>query len=407
MSPDDAKRSGRQRIRQLFPSIVIGRYPVGPLNSLTDVPGVRVHTESIRRPNRPAEEGQRAQHAINTGFTTIVPRENWLQQGCPAAIFAFNGIGEMTGSHEIKECGALYSPIVITGSLNIGACMDGVHKWVIDKYRDADGMLSGDITLPVVAETLDSWLHDLASMPVTPEMVAASIDKATSSPVAEGNTGGGTGMICHQFKGGTGSASRVIQGSLVQPDGTKAAKTYTIGALVQANYGKKWDLHIGRVPVGKLLMDLEARKQYEANLEPQIEREKKDGSIIIVVATDAPLNPTQLERLARRATVGLARVGGHGSNGSGDIFLAFSTAHVVARDGAVTGSVEVNTDGKLDSLNDSFGITTLFEAAADAVEESIYNALCCAEDCVGPLGREVKALPLDEVKALLEKHYVC
>ena len=380
----------RMRIRELFPKILIGRHPVGKLNSITDVPGVLVHTESIRRPKTDTTE------AINTGVTTILPRRDWFERSCHAGIFSFNGSGEMTGSHWIEETGLLRSPIVITNSFAVGPCYTGIYQYAIKHHSPGDGTADWFL-LPVVCETFDGYLNAIASLPVTPEMVVRGIESATADAVPEGCTGGGTGMIVHtNFKGGTGSASRLIQGH--------QGKTYTVGAVVQANYGKDWDLHIGRVPVGKLMMDQEKRQGHEENLpEPRIPGPTKDGSIICIVATDAPLNPTQCKRLAKRATTGLARVGGWGSNTSGDIFLAFSTT-------------APNTPGKeaMDWLptpvasesivNNS--INALFEAAADCVEESIYNAITMAETTIGPYDRKIEAINLDRLKELLEKHYV-
>ena len=409
--PVSSSASPRKRIRELFPSIVIGRYPTGKLNSLTDVPGVLVHTESIHSPNKPATDGSKAQHAINTGVTTILARKDWFDYACHAAIFRFNGSGEMTGSHWLNDTGLLNSPIIVTNSLAVGACYDGVYK-----YATEDG-LANWFLLPVVAETFDGFMSNVAAMPVTPDMVVRGIDRASADAVPEGNRGGGTGMMCHGVKGGTGSASRVIKGT-VTANGEKTEKEFTIGALIQANYGAQWDLHIGRVPVGKLLMEPEKRAAWEESLgeagfrvdgtqKPESVAEergpKKDGSIIIILATDAPLHPTQLKRLARRATTGLSRVGGWGSNTSGDIFLAFSTANKIKREPGISWKIDPQADFEV--LYDQ-SINALFETAADCVEESIYNALCMAEDMEGPLGRKANAIDLEKLRELLEKHYV-
>jgi D-aminopeptidase len=426
-SANSGSSEARKRIREVFPDIVIGRYSPGPLNSITDVPGVLVHTESVRRPNIPASpDGKtRAQHAVNTGVTTILPCRDWYENGCHAGIFRFNGSGEMTGSHWIEETGLLNSPIIITNSFSIGSCYNGVYEWSVKRYSDEHG-LSNAFLLPVVAETYDGYLSDIGAMAVSSDMVVRGIDNASADRVPEGCAGGGTGMMCQGFKGGTGSASRILNGS-VKIDGREHQKTYTLGALVQANYGAPWDLHIGRVPIGKLLMDPERRKKWEIGLRepgkmstassivaPPPEDEvfndsgnqppaKQDGSIIIILSTDAPLHPTQLRRLATRATTGLARVGGWGSNQSGDIVLAFSTANKIARDPGI--SWNINAEKDFEVLNDQ-SINALFESAADTVEESIYNALCMATDTVGPLGRESKAIDLEKLRELLEKHYV-
>ena len=227
-------------------------------------------------------------------------------------------------------------------------------------------------------------------MAVKPGDVVRGIERASEEAVPEGCTGGGTGMILAMFKGGTGSASRAIEGVA-----HGKSVTYTVAALVQANYGSKRDVRIGGVPVGRIFMEEDAQKE---------ETEKgKDGSIIIVLATDAPLHPTQLQRMAKRATVGLARVGGWGSNNSGDIFLAFSTAQRIDTGMDPPSKVVPTVRQSVDVVHD-VTINGLFECAVDATEEAIYNVLCMAEDTKGPLGREVKAMDLDRLKAVMEKH---
>ena len=312
----------------------------------------------------------------------------------------------MTGSHWLEETGNLASPIIVTGSLNVGAAYSGVYKYAIKHHADEHGLAEGFL-LPVVAETYDGFCSDVGAMPVTEEMVVTGIEEASGARVEEGNSGGGTGMTAAGFKAGTGSASRILPG-----------KGYTLGALVQANYGAQWDLHIGRVPVGKMMMEGEKRKNWEKNIRPEGEgeggekekeipvREKapsKDGSIIVILATDAPLSAIQCQRLAKRATIGVARVGGWASNTSGDIFLAFSTGVRAARDPGVKWEVEV--ERTVEALEDQ-NLNALFECAADATEEAIYNALCMAETTEGPLGRKAFAMDLGRVRELLEKYYV-
>ncbi|KAI4604400.1 hypothetical protein KJ359_000538 [Pestalotiopsis sp. 9143b] len=385
----------RKRIRVLLPKLFLGDFRPGPLNSLTDVPGIRVHTQEIFAPK-----------GTNTGVTCITPRDDWLTNACYAGIFTFNGAGEMTGSHWIHETGLLHSPIVITNSLSVGAAHEGICRYAVEEY--GSGSLDGFL-LPVVAETFDGYLNDIASFAVRPEHVVHGLRNVSSGRVREGNVGGGAGMICHRFKGGTGSASRVVEGF----DAQGGSKEYTVGALVQANYGKREHLRIGGAPVGRILAaeaaetarnDEGKRRQLE---ELEDEKNRKDGSIIIVIATDAPLNPAQLQRLARRATVGLGKVGGYGSNSSGDIFLAFSTGTEIP--------VESISDKRpatdplkpkplpMEIVDDS-SINGLLVAAADAVEESIYNALCMAEDLTGYQDRKVEALPLDRLEQIMEKY---
>lgn len=386
MTNIDPAEEKRMRIRALIPSLHLGSYPTGPLNSLTDVPGVLVKTHSIVSPRT------NEHHELNTGVTAILPRRNILTSGVYAGIFRFNGAGEMTGSHWLAETGLLHAPIVVTGTLSIGAAHEGATLYFLRETRDAHG-LAPTWGLPVIAETWDGWLSDAGALAVRPHHVVNAIDAANSEAVKEGNTGGGTGMICHGVKGGTGSASRVVD----VPNGWQGPQTsFTIGVLVQANYGNLPSLRVGGVAVGRTLR--EHKTSEEAS--KATEKGNKDGSIIIVIATDAPLMPLQLQRLAKRATVGLARVGGHGGNSSGDIFLAFSTAS----------DIPANRPGddmsrpKLPDMLTDRELDPLFPATADAVEEAIYNAICAAKTTTGPLGRKVEAIDLNMLKSLVEAH---
>ncbi|KNG51018.1 peptidase family t4 protein [Stemphylium lycopersici] len=396
----------RQRIRNLLPNLHLGRYQPGPKNSLTDVPGVLVHTESIQSS---ASYPNAAPNSINTGVTTILPRKDWFHKACFAGIFRFNGSGEMTGSHLIEEMGLLFSPIIITGSFGVGSAYNGIYEFAIRENCDKDGKVDWFL-LPVVAETFDGFLHDVSKFAVTPKHVVDGIDKASSDPVKEGNTGGGTGMICHYFKGGTGSSSRVVPG--------EEGKSYTVGALVQANYGKMWDFKIGGAPIGRLIYEDQKRRIEENADDPELmaqanllfkvdkAKDKKDGSIIIILATDAPLHPQQLQRLAKRATVGLSRVGGYGTNASGDVFLAFSTANELHVQ-TVTASQATRDPYKAKevpiTMTDDQTINALFEASADVVEEAIYNTVCMAETMDGN-GNKIEALDLGRVKELMRKY---
>ncbi|MCJ1442451.1 MAG: hypothetical protein MMC23_002946 [Stictis urceolatum] len=400
----------RQRFRSLLPNVRVGRYPTGQLNSITDVPEVHVSTQSIKRPNTETS------HAINTGVTTILPRKDWFTLGSRCGIFNFNGSGEMTGTHWIQETGLLNSPIIITNSFGVGSCYNGIYKHAIREHADKDGLVDWFL-LPVVAETYDGMTSDIGAMAVTPEMVVKGIDEANKERVPEGCTGGGTGMLTAGFKSGTGSASRVVRGK-VRIEGQKESQSeYVVGALVQANYGKQYDLRMCGVPIGRLFLSKEEiadQEKYlgegatgQSSAEDQSENKSpKDGSIIIVIATSAPLSAAQCTRLAKRATAGMARVGGWGSNSSGDIFIAFSTAHGIPRDRADTdGPFEPVVDMEVQNLQDET-INGIFEAATDAVEESIYNALCMAHDTVGPKGKEFKAIDLQKLKGFMDKYYV-
>ncbi|KAL7928625.1 DmpA/ArgJ-like protein [Trichoderma chlorosporum] len=385
---------GRMRIRELLPNLKLGRHHPGPLNSLTDVPGVLVHTQSIVLPKTSDH------HEVNTGVTCILPRRDFVDQGCYASVFRFNGCGEMTGSHWIDETGLLNSPIVLTNSYSVGAAYSGILQYcrsqLAVKQGPEKGLCNGFI-LPVVSETFDGYLSDIGAMAVTPEHVAHGIASASSMQVSEGNTGGGTGTICQGFKGGTGSSSRIIDGLILEGGEESKPVKYTIAALVQTNFGTSRDLRVGGVPVGQLMQE-----EVIANATTRREDDGvKDGSIIVVLATDAPLHPLQLQRVAKRAAVGFSRVGGWGSNSSGDIFLAFSTSHHVPRDPAFSWKPTV---GQSVQVVQDVTSNALFEAAADVTEEAIYNALCCAQDMRGPAGRFVKALDLQKLKTVVDKH---
>ncbi|KAI1118413.1 DmpA/ArgJ-like protein [Nemania sp. NC0429] len=388
----------RMRIRELLPNIHLGDWAPGRLNSITDVAGVLVHTQEIIANNG----------TVNTGVTSIIPRQDWGRKACYAGLFSFNGAGEMTGSHWINETGLLHSPIIITNPFAIGAAHQGICEFAVKTLGAEKGQMNWAV-LPVVAETFDGYLSDLTQFAVTPAHVVRGLESVSSDRVREGCVGGGTGMICHHFKGGTGSSSRIVPGF----DTKGEAKDYTVGVLVQANYGKKAHFRIAGVPVGRILAQEEA-KEAELDTEKKMaqeslrqEKERKDGSIIVILATDAPLHPTQLQRLAKRATVGLARVGGHGHNASGDIFLAFSTANGAPVQLITTEGEAIDTGKPRPFAAEVVGDATvngLFEAAAEATEEAIYNAVCMAETMVGNLGHKVEALPLERVREIMEKY---
>lgn len=395
----DKSNGNRQRVRDILPKLHLGFYPPGALNSITDVPGVLVNTQSINRPA--GHNPERKYSVINTGVTTILPRHDWFDYSCHAAIFSFNGSGELTGSHWINETGLLSSPIVLTNSFGVGACYDGIYRYVVDKYGDKETGLVDFFLLPTVGETYDGFLNDIGAMAVTSEMVAKGIENANSERVAEGNTGGGTGMLTMGFKAGTGSASRKVD-AIVRGERTE----FTVGVLVQSNFGKARNLRFGTVPVGQLYHEKTVEQPSQASLPER----KKEGSIIIVIATDAPLHPTQLQRMAKRATVGLARTGGFGSNSSGDIFIAFSTAAKIPREPPLAEGVTpqqsqfiANVEVSVDVVQDTT-INGLFEAAAECVEESILNALCMAQTMEGPCGNKYEAIDLDRLRTIAEPY---
>jgi D-aminopeptidase len=351
----------RCRLRDL--GISTGTLPPGPWNAITDVPGVRVGSTTLIS-DAPA--------VVRTGVTAIWPRgpELWTD-AVFAGIHSFNGNGEMTGWAWIAEQGLLASPVCITNTHAVGVVRDAVCALAV---RDRVPM---PWLLPVVAETYDGWLSDATSFPVTAAHALAALDGAVSGPVPEGNVGGGTGMICHQFKGGTGTASRVVQA---------AGESFTVGALVQANYGARELLRVDGVPVGREI-------GFDVVPSPR-GAPPEAGSIIVVLATDAPLLPIQCQRLARRATTGLAWVGGVGFNGSGDIFLAFATGNHV-RQGEAASTLRMLSPGCIDPL---------FQAAAEATEEAILNALTAAETMTGQQGRTAHALPLDRLVQVVRRH---
>jgi D-aminopeptidase len=346
----------RVRLRDL--GISVGTLPRARWNAITDVPGVAVGTATLVRD---------APHVVRTGVTAIWPRgpATWTD-ACFAGAFSFNGNGEMTGLAWIAEQGMLASPIGITNTHAVGVVRDAIC--VLAARQGAPTLWH----LPVAAETYDGWLSDAESFPVDQPLALAALEAATADgPVPEGNVGGGTGMICHEFKGGTGSASRCV---------AIGGTPYVVGALVQANYGERALLRVDGVPVGRMIGPDVVPTHRAA---PAAEA----GSIIVVLATDAPLLAIQCQRLARRATVGLAWVGGIGGNGSGDIFLAFSTGNHV-RLGDPVSDVRMLAPEAM---------TALFQAAAEATEEAILNALIAAETMTGFRGRTVHALPHDRL----------
>jgi D-aminopeptidase len=335
----------------------------GPLNAITDVAPVTVGYTTLI-------EGS-GKHAARTGVTAILPRGRaTLEKSVFAGVFSLNGNGEMTGTHWIEESGFLEGPVMITGTHSVGTVRDAVIAWRIKQGNpDQSGYWW---SLPVVAETWDGDLSDANGFHVKAEHVFAALDGARGGALAEGNVGGGTAMICHQFKCGTGTSSRVVE---------IAGQRYTVGVLVQANYGVRSELRIAGVPVGKFMP-----------VKPLPESQDQ-GSIIIVVATDAPLLPHQTKRLARRASLGLARNGSYAGDGSGDLFLAFSTANAAA---SQTESFELRAlaNGQLNPL---------FLATVQAVEESIVNAMVAAETMTGRDGATVPAIDTGELKKILQR----
>ena len=361
----------------------------GPLNAITDVQGVEVGVTTLIRGAGKLVTGQ---GPVRTGVTAILPRGKADNGSVFAAWFTLNGNGEMTGTTWVEESGLLGGPVMITNTHSVGTVHAATVEYAVQKSK------AFTWSLPVVAETWDGGLNDINGFHVTRADAHAAIANARSGPVPEGNVGGGTGMVCHQFKGGTGTSSRRI---------TVSGTPYTLGALVQCNYGGRPRFSVAGVPVGEEIRDLlpcyAALSDGSTAGRPACatpggdgsEANTDQGSIIVVLATDAPLLPHQLKRLARRASLGIGRMGGIGGNSSGDIFIAFSTANPGAD--ADTGVVALRA-----IANDV--INPLFEAAIDATSEAILNAMLAAETMTGANGYTVYALPRDRLMAALRKY---
>ena len=381
------------RARELGLSSLIGGTP-GPLNAITDVAGVTVgHTTLISGSGRLVV----GKGPVRTGVTVIHPRG-----GGPdpvfGAWFTLNGNGEMTGTTWLQESGLLEGPVAITNTHSVGVVRDAILQWQVTR----PGLQPWG--LPVVAETYDGRLNDINGFHVTPAHVRTALDGASTGPVTEGNVGGGTGMVCHGFKGGIGTASRRV---------TAAAGGYTVGVLVQCNYGTRRELRVAGVPVGEEISGLlpcvassdssllphvprcTTGSGGRGGMAPDAERDAGAGSIIIVIATDAPLLPHQLKRIAIRASLGVGRMGGRGENSSGDIFLAFSTAN--------PGSAPDTGLVRLTMLPNA-RINALFAATVQATEEAILNAMLAAETMTGADDLRVHALPRDRLLAAMRKY---
>jgi D-aminopeptidase len=340
----------------------------GPLNAITDVKGVEVgHTTLI------SGEGalKVGTGPVRTGVTAVLPRGKNSKDQVFAGWFTLNGNGEMTGTTWVEESGFLDGPVMITNTHSVGVVRDAVIAWRVKHGPpDEDGYWW---SLPVVAETWDGYLNDVNGFHVKPDHVFHALESAHSGAVEEGNVGGGTGMVCNEFKGGIGTASRVL-----------AAKQggYTVGVLVQCNYGSRDQLRIAGVPVGREIPEGRTRKN-------------DVGSIIVVVATDAPLIPTQLKRLAKRVSLGLGRDGSYSGDGSGDIFIAFSTANPGAAGSKGLQHLTMLPNDQIDPI---------FLATAQATEEAVINAMIAAETMTGINNRTVIALPHDRLREVLKKY---
>jgi D-aminopeptidase len=356
--------AGRPRAREL--GIVVGTLPTGPLNAITDVPGVLVGqcTVSWGGPELPHGSGP-----ARTGVTAVFPHGDDIWHNRVAAgAFAANGVGEVVGMSAIREWGLIETPIMLTNSQSVGAVYDATVRWMM--ARDPQAGIE-DAVMPVVGECDDGMLNDLRGMHVREEHVVAALDAAATGPVAEGCVGSGTGMTCFDFKGGMGTSSRVVE--------PYPGARYTVGVLAMTNFGNRDRFAIVGVPVGREIDDL-------------MPRDHREGSCIVVLATDAPLCARQCERLAKRCALGLAVTGSYASDGSGEFMIAFTTAHRVPRETeAPVAATSIGNDAMYD----------LFAAAVDATAESVYNSLTAATDTDGRDGNRSYALPLDRLMEVM------
>jgi len=339
----------------------------GALNAITDVRGVEVGHTTLISGNGPLKVGV---GPVRTGVTAILPRGRQSKDSVFAAWFTLNGNGEMTGTTWVEDSGFLDGPVMITNTHSVGVVRDAVIAWKVKQGQpDMEGYFW---SLPVVAETWDGYLNDINGFHVKPEDAFRALDTAGSGPVPEGSVGGGTGMVCNEFKGGIGTASRVLDAK---------HGGYTIGVLVQCNYGRRDQLRVAGVPVGKEI--------------PGHVYDDDTGSIIVVVATDAPLIPTQLKRVARRVSLGLGRDGSYSGDGSGDIFIAFSTANPGIAEAKSAHQITMIPNESLDPI---------FLATVQATEEAVINAMVAAETMVGIDNHKVEGLPHDRLREILKKY---
>ncbi|WP_437290504.1 P1 family peptidase [Sorangium sp. So ce406] len=370
-SPAAAPASGaRRRAREL--GIAIGRLPPGKLNAITDVPGVRVgHVTHHRGAGRlvPGEG------PVRTGVTVILPTsDDFWHSKVPAASFTLNGNGEMTGLHYVNEFGVLETPIVFTNTLAVGRALDGATRYMLRRFP-AIGVDEPTVA-PIVGECDDSTLNDIRGLHVSAEDVLTAAARAADGPVQEGAVGGGTGMICYDFKCGIGTASRAL------PEG---AGGFIVGAIVQANFGARGELRVDGVPVGEEIRDLLPVPDYHG-----------EGSLLVVVATDAPLSARQLGRVARRISLAVGRTGTVSRDGSGDLFLAFATGNrIPAEARELIRTLREVDDGRLNPL---------FQAAEEAVEEAILNAMTTATTTFGYDDHVAHAIPLDRLREVMRRY---
>ena len=365
--------SAGQRVRARELGAYLGRFKPGRWNAITDVEGVLVGHSTIIRGAGPLRRGK---GPIRTGVTCILPNQhNIFEQRVVGSGFVLNGAGEVSGFTQLMEWGLIETPIFLTNTLSVGQVSDAAVQWMVNQYPGIGA--EHDVLIPLVGECDDSWLNDIAGRHVLSENVLEALNTTASGPVAEGSVGGGTGMICCDFKSGIGTSSRKLKPVL---------GGYTVGILVMNNFGHMRDLRIGGFPIGPML---------EPSYQTMSKRTSTYGSIIAVLATDAPLNNHQLGRLAKRVSLGIGRAGSIAAHGSGEIILAFSTANTVPR---VTQKMIYHMKVLLDAR-----LNPLYEAAIEATEEAILNSLCMAREMEGANNNFAPALPIEEVKDLLRR----
>jgi D-aminopeptidase len=372
----------RLRARDL--GIVVGRYEPGPLNAITDIAGVRVGHVTLVDGEGDLIPGK---GPIRTGVTVLIPREDVWHKKVPAGAFVLNGTGEMTGLAWVAESGFLEYPVALTNTLNVPRVSNGMMSWMIKQYPGIG--ITDDTLTPVVAECDDSRLNDSQGRHVSESNVMTALDHATTGPVAEGTVGAGTGMISYGFKGGIGTASRKLP---IEEGG------YTIGVLVNANHGRRPELTVAGVPVGRLYDEetAAARVSSEDHWPTTATQGGAEGSIIIIIGTDAPLDARQLTRVAKRAALGLARTGSTARHGSGDFMLAFSTANVIPH-------YPKEPTFPMSHLSDAH-INPILAATVEASEEAVLNALTAATTVVGRDGHKAEAISLSRLKSILRSY---
>lgn len=372
--PDRVKRQKEPRARLRDLGITIGRIPTGPFNAITDVDGVAVGHSTIIRGHGPRVPGK---GPVRTGVTAILPNNNRVfVDRVVGGGFILNGAGEVSGLTQVMEWGLIETPILLTNTLSVGTCSEAAVRYMVERFPGIGA--EHDVVIPLVGECDDSWLNDVTGHHVRERHVVEAISSAQSGPVAEGNVGGGTGMITCDLKGGIGTSSRRLPAS----DGG-----YTIGVLVMSNFGRLTDLRVDGVPVGELL---------EQHFATHDKRRVNYGSIITVIATDAPVTSQQLCRMAKRAALGIGRCGSYAANNSGEIVVAFSTGNVIPRTNELhPTSLFVLPDTRIDPL---------YRATVEATEEAILNALCMATSMEGVGGHFAPALPLDVLVELMSRY---